>query len=130
MGNNKQRDHRLPFQKKAVLSQGCYHSGMRGTGIMCLILVALNPMPGCKLLLAANRDEYYDRPTAPAGFWKEAPYLLAGKDLHAGGTWLGVTKTGRVAGITNYRDPSAVKKHAPSRGELVTRFLRLRAFPT
>lgn len=102
---------------------------MRGTGIVCLILLALNPGPGCKLLLAANRDEYYDRPTAPAGFWKEAPDLLAGKDLRAGGTWLGVTKTGRIAGITNYRDPSAVKKHAPSRGGLVTRFLKGRESP-
>ena len=90
---------------------------------MCLLLLALHPRPGCKLLLAANRDEYYDRPTAPAEFWKEAPDLLAGKDLRAGGTWLGITRTGRIAAITNFRDPSAIQEHAPSRGELVTRFL-------
>ncbi|MBW1775369.1 MAG: NRDE family protein [Deltaproteobacteria bacterium] len=90
---------------------------------MCLLLLALHPRPGCKLLLAANRDEYYDRPTAPAEFWKEAPDLLAGKDLRAGGTWLGITRTGRIAAITNFRDPLAIKEHAPSRGGLVTRFL-------
>ena len=90
---------------------------------MCLLLLALSPRPGYKLGLAANRDEYYDRPTAPVEFWKEAPDLLAGKDLRAGGTWLGITRTGRIAAITNYRDPSTIKEHAPSRGELVTRFL-------
>jgi uncharacterized protein with NRDE domain len=90
---------------------------------MCLILLALGQHPSYKLIVAANRDEYYDRPSALPAFWNEAPGLLAGKDLRSGGTWLGVTKKGRIAAITNYRDPAAVKKNAPSRGWLVRDFL-------
>lgn len=90
---------------------------------MCLLLIALEQHPRYKLVLAANRDEYYDRPTAPAQFWENKPDLLAGRDLKAGGTWLGITRTGRVAAITNYRDPAHTKEHAPSRGNLVLRFL-------
>lgn len=90
---------------------------------MCLILLALNTHPSFKLVLAANRDEYYDRPSAPPSFWKDAPHLLAGRDLAGGGTWLGITHHGRIAAITNYRDPSSFKKEAPSRGKLVTDFL-------
>jgi len=90
---------------------------------MCLLLLAIKSKPGYKLVLAANRDEYYDRPTAPACFWNEAPDLLAGQDLLAGGTWLGITRTGRIAAITNYRDPATLKSRAPSRGKLVTGFL-------
>jgi uncharacterized protein with NRDE domain len=90
---------------------------------MCLILLALQSHPKYTLILAANRDEFYDRPTAQAGFWGEAPELLAGKDLKAGGTWLGVTRRGRIAAVTNYRDPASNKEDAPSRGKLVTDFL-------
>ncbi len=90
---------------------------------MCLILLALKSHPACKLILAANRDEYYDRPTAPAAFWKGAPDLLAGKDLRAGGTWLGITTKGRIAAITNYRDLASDKNQAISRGKLVADFL-------
>ena len=90
---------------------------------MCLLLLYVETHPEYKLLLAANRDEYYDRPTAPATFWKEAPYLLAGRDLRAGGTWLGITRKGRIAATTNYRDPASVKTNAPSRGRLVSDFL-------
>jgi uncharacterized protein with NRDE domain len=90
---------------------------------MCLLLLAVQKHPDYKLVLAANRDEYYDRPTAPAAFWDEVPHLLAGKDLRAGGTWLGITKQGRIAAITNYRDPATIKANAPSRGKLVTGFL-------
>ncbi len=90
---------------------------------MCLLLLAVQKHPDYKLVLAANRDEYYDRPTAPATFWEEAPHLLAGKDLRAGGTWLGITKNGRIAAITNYRDPASIKTKAPSRGKLVSGFL-------
>jgi uncharacterized protein with NRDE domain len=74
-------------------------------------------------VIAANRDEYYDRPTAPAEFWKETPDLLGGRDIRAGGTWLGITRKGRIAAITNFRDPSSNHAHAPSRGGLVTQFL-------
>jgi len=90
---------------------------------MCLLLIALKQHPAYKLVLAANRDEYYDRPTAPAKFWKDNPDLLAGRDLKAGGTWLGITRTGRLAAITNYRDPAHTREHAPSRGDLVLHFL-------
>ncbi len=77
----------------------------------------------CRLIVAANRDEYYDRPTAPAAFRDDAPHLLAGRDLRSGGAWLGVTRTGRIAAITNYREPGREKRGAPSRGLLVTGFL-------
>ena len=90
---------------------------------MCLLLLAVQTHPEYKLILAANRDEYYDRPSAPAAFWKDASYLLAGRDLRAGGTWLGITRKGRIAAITNYRDPSTIKSDAPSRGGLVSNFL-------
>lgn len=90
---------------------------------MCLLLVAIQKIPGYKLILAANRDEYYDRPTAPAGFWPDVPVLLAGRDLGAGGTWLGITRNGRIAALTNYRDPASHKARAPSRGELPFRYL-------
>jgi uncharacterized protein with NRDE domain len=90
---------------------------------MCLILLALNTHPSFKLVLAANRDEYYDRPSAPPSFWEHAPHLLAGRDLVGGGTWLGITRNGRIATITNYRDTASFKKEAPSRGKLVTGFL-------
>lgn len=90
---------------------------------MCLLLLAVQKHPDYKLVLAANRDEYYDRPTAQAAFWDEAPHLLAGKDLRAGGTWLGITKNGRIAAITNYRDPAVEISGAPSRGKLVSGFL-------
>ena len=90
---------------------------------MCLLLMALNRHPAYPLVLLANRDEYYDRPSAPACFWEEEPSLLAGKDLRAGGTWLGITRKGRIAAITNYRDPASIKEGSPSRGGLVSNFL-------
>lgn len=90
---------------------------------MCLILVALHQHPSYKLILAANRDEYYERPSTPPAFWSEAPEILAGRDLKSGGTWLGITKKGRIAAVTNYRDPASVKSNAPSRGWLVRDFL-------
>ncbi len=87
------------------------------------MLFALRSHPRYSLVLAANRDEYYERPTAEATFWEEVPWLLAGRDLRAGGTWLGITTGGRIAAITNYRDPASVRDGVPSRGELVSRFL-------
>jgi uncharacterized protein with NRDE domain len=97
---------------------------------MCLILFAWNTHPHYPLVVAANRDEFHDRPTAAAGFWNESPNLLAGKDLLAGGTWLGVTRSGRIAAITNYREPDL--KETPSkysRGHLVRDFLLSEAQP-
>ncbi|MCD6296455.1 MAG: NRDE family protein [Deltaproteobacteria bacterium] len=96
---------------------------------MCLILLAIQSHPAYKLVIAANRDEFYERPTAPAAFWDDEPGLLAGRDLRAGGTWLGITTKGRIAAITNYRDPSSIKSDAPSRGSLVTGFLSGRQSP-
>lgn len=91
---------------------------------MCLLLLALETHPAYKLIIAANRDEFYERPTAPAGFWDESPDILAGRDLRAGGTWFGITRKGRIGAITNYRDPADLKSAAPSRGSLVSDFLR------
>lgn len=91
---------------------------------MCLILFAHRAHPGYPLVVAANRDEFYERPTAPAAFWEDARDVLAGRDLRAGGTWMGVTRSGRWAAITNYRDPPAARPGAPSRGHLVGDFLR------
>jgi uncharacterized protein with NRDE domain len=96
---------------------------------MCLILFAWKTHRRYPLILMANRDEFYDRPTAPAGFWKDAPGLLAGKDLQGGGTWLGITRAGRLAALTNYRDPASLKSDAPSRGCLVSDYLRGRGTP-
>ncbi len=76
------------------------------------------------LILSANRDEFYDRTTAPLCFCDEAPHVLAGKDLKSGGTWLGVTKTGRICAITNFRDPAVQMPDAPSRGFLVADYLK------
>jgi len=90
---------------------------------MCLLLLAVDAHPAYKLVIAANRDEFYERPTAQAAFWNEAPHILAGKDLRAGGTWFGITRKGRIGAITNYRDPASVKSGAPSRGKLITDFL-------
>ncbi|HBF43555.1 MAG TPA: hypothetical protein DDW42_08010 [Desulfobacteraceae bacterium] len=97
---------------------------------MCLILLSLKAHPIYKFILAANRDEYYDRPTASAGFWDDAPYLLAGRDLRSGGTWLGITKGGKIAALTNYRDPASNKGSAPSRGELTKNYLMGRKDPS
>ncbi|MDE3839305.1 hypothetical protein C0966_08050 [Bacillus methanolicus] len=90
---------------------------------MCLILFAYRVHPDYPLILAANRDEFYERPTAPAAFWDDHPSVLAGRDLEKGGTWMGVTRTGRFAAITNYRAPGHDRSDAKSRGFLVSDFL-------
>lgn len=89
---------------------------------MCLILLAWQAHPDYALAVAANRDEYHRRPAAPAAFWRDKPGVLAGRDLEAKGTWMGVSRNGRFAAVTNYRgarEPSAQE----SRGALVSRFL-------
>jgi uncharacterized protein with NRDE domain len=90
---------------------------------MCIVLAAYDCHPKYLLILAANRDEYYDRPAAQAGFWEERPDVLAGRDLQSLGTWLGITRRGRFAVLTNYRDPSSQKENTRSRGLLVRDFL-------
>jgi len=91
---------------------------------MCLIFISLHHHPNYKLIVAGNRDEFYDRPTAAADFWDDEPDILAGRDLEAGGTWLGVTRKGKVSMLTNYRDPKNIDPKAPSRGNLVSDFLK------
>ncbi len=90
---------------------------------MCLILFAHDIHPRYRLLLAANRDEFYERPTLPLGTWDDRPRILAGRDLRGGGTWLGLTRSGRIAAVTNFRNPQTVNPAAPSRGFLVLDFL-------
>lgn len=90
---------------------------------MCLIFFSLKNHPEYSLILAGNRDEFHNRPTAPAGFWTDAPQLLAGRDLEANGTWLGITKSGRISLLTNFRDPQNINPAAPSRGQLVSDYL-------
>ena len=90
---------------------------------MCLIAFAWNAHPDYRLIVAANRDEWHDRPAAPAAWWNNHPQILAGRDLKAGGTWMGVRHNGRFAAVTNFRDPSDKRSTARSRGELVTAFL-------
>jgi uncharacterized protein with NRDE domain len=90
---------------------------------MCFIVFAYRIHPSYRFIAAANRDEFYERPTAPADFWEEAPHILAGRDLREGGTWLGITRKGKFAAITNFRDPASLKADAPSRGKIVSEFL-------
>jgi uncharacterized protein with NRDE domain len=89
---------------------------------MCLIVLAWRVHPEHPLIVAANRDEFHARPAAPAAFWEDHPALLAGRDLEARGTWMGVSRSRKFAAVTNYRgakEPRAVE----SRGALVSRFL-------
>jgi uncharacterized protein with NRDE domain len=89
---------------------------------MCLILIAWRTRPDYPLVVAANRDEFYARPTAPASPWAEDPRVIGGRDLEAGGSWLGVRTDGRFAAVTNVREPG-VPRGPRSRGELVKDFL-------
>jgi uncharacterized protein with NRDE domain len=90
---------------------------------MCLILLGLDAHPEYSLIVGANRDEFYDRPTARAAFWKDAPRVLAGRDLKAGGTWLGIDRGGRFAAVTNYRQGQREIEAPRSRGHLVSDYL-------
>lgn len=90
---------------------------------MCLIAFSLGHHPGYPLVIAANRDESYGRPASPIAFWEHAPHIAGGRDLRAGGTWLGITKLGRWAALTNFRRAKSWREDAPSRGHLVSDFL-------
>lgn len=96
---------------------------------MCLILIAWRQRNDLRLILAANRDEYYDRPTDPARLWNDAPHILAGRDRRAGGTWLGVDRSGRYTAVTNIREPSQKREGLRSRGLLTTGYLDGNAAP-
>ena len=93
---------------------------------MCLILFAHRAHRDFDLVVAANRDEFFARATAPADFWTPEADVLGGRDIEQGGTWLGVTRGGRWAALTNYRDGSPSPAGARSRGLLVSDFLRER----
>lgn len=93
---------------------------------MCLIGLALGAHPRHALVIAANRDEVFDRPTLPLDWWQpggDASDVLSGRDLTSGGTWLGLARSGRVGMLTNVRDPARVRPDAPSRGTLVPAWL-------
>ena len=90
---------------------------------MCLIFISFQEHPSYKLIVAANRDEFHRRKTAAADFWKDYPNILGGRDLEANGTWLGVSRSGKISLLTNYRDPQHINPIAPSRGHLVSDFL-------
>lgn len=89
---------------------------------MCLILAAWRASQAHPLVVAANRDEFHARPASPAAFWEDRPGILAGRDLEARGTWMGVSRGGKFAAVTNYRG-AREPRAAESRGALVTRFL-------
>ena len=90
---------------------------------MCLIVLSYKVSERYPLIVAANRDEFYERPSAPVSLWEDAAGVIAGKDLQRGGTWLGIKKTGSIAMLTNYRERPPFGRNAPSRGWLVRDFL-------
>ena len=91
---------------------------------MCLAVIARHAHPRFSLIIVANRDEYHERPTEPAQIWSGHPQILAGRDLRAGGTWLGVSATGKIGLLTNYREPGYQNLSAPTRGALVSQYLQ------
>lgn len=90
---------------------------------MCLLIFSYKQSPDYKLILAANRDEFYRRSAEPAHYWSENSNIFAGRDIQGGGTWLGVNKQGAIAALTNYRDIRSIKANAPTRGKLVSDYL-------
>lgn len=97
---------------------------------MCLVVVAFRVSNETPLIVAANRDEFHARPTSEAGWWPDDPDVVAGRDLQAGGTWLGVHRSGRFATVTNFRDAAPPASDFESRGRLVAEFLQGEATPT
>lgn len=89
---------------------------------MCTLLFSFKTIEKEPLILLANRDEFYQRPTKTAHWWDDFPNILAGRDMQAGGTWMGINKNGRIAAITNYRK-FPLENYATSRGDLVKKFL-------
>lgn len=91
---------------------------------MCLIVFAYRVHPDYPIIIAANRDEFYARPTQVLYQWTDGSDIVAGRDLEGGGTWMGITPNGRIAALTNYREPGSQMAKAPSRGHLVSDFLK------
>lgn len=96
---------------------------------MCTLFLAHLQHPRYPFVFIGNRDEAYERPTRRAEWWEEAPLVWAGRDLSGGGTWTGITRDGRFAALTNFRDPEHVNPDAPTRGHLVADFLTTRTSP-
>ncbi len=90
---------------------------------MCLLVLAWQTHPRYRLVVAANRDEFHERPAAPMAPWPPPDDLLAGRDLRAGGTWLGLDRARRFGVVTNFRDRQRPRRSAPSRGQLVPAYL-------
>ena len=90
---------------------------------MCLLVIAVKKHPRSPFIVAANRDEFHARPTQDAHWWPDRPSILGGRDLQAGGTWLAMSRDGRFAAVTNYRDAHHESPRLLSRGNLVTGFL-------
>lgn len=90
---------------------------------MCLVVIAWQVHPDYPLVVAANRDEFHERPAEAMHWWRDAPDVLAGRDLQAGGTWLAISRSGRYAGVTNVREAGTPRADARSRGELVSRYV-------
>lgn len=90
---------------------------------MCLVFLSYNQHPQYSFISVSNRDEFFDRKAEKMHFWPEYPNVLAGKDISAGGTWMGLTTTGRFSMLTNYRDMANIKSNAPTRGKLVLDYL-------
>ncbi len=119
------------------LERAYYHPPCTGTQlfhptrpeIMCLLILAHRCSEDYPLVVAANRDEFHARPSAASHFWPDSPQVLAGKDLELGGTWMGVTRGGRFAAVTNFRDPARTAAAPRSRGELPLNFLTGHATP-
>ena len=96
---------------------------------MCLLVLAWNAHPRYRLVIAANRDEYHERPTAALSHWPAPDDILAGRDLRAGGTWLGIDRRRRFGIVTNFRDLVRAPAEAPTRGGLIPRYLAAAAGP-
>ena len=96
---------------------------------MCLLVLAWQSHRRYRLIVAANRDEFHDRPSAPLGWWADDPRILAGRDLRGAGTWMGAARSGRYGIVTNFRELERSVTDAPSRGDLVTRFLAATTSP-
>ncbi|HEY0766367.1 MAG TPA: NRDE family protein, partial [Steroidobacteraceae bacterium] len=94
---------------------------------MCLLVLAWQVHPGYRLVVAANRDEYHERPAAPLAKWPPPAQLIAGRDLRAQGTWLAVDRERRFGVVTNFRELQRPRAGAPSRGALIPRYLSARA---
>ena len=97
---------------------------------MCLIVVAWRAHPQYALIVAANRDEFHDRPSAAAEWWEDFPSVLGGRDRQAGGSWLAINRNGRFATVTNYREQSFTRSEHKSRGSLISEYVSGAASPT